>query len=285
MKNYFSLLIISVCFSTVCIAQEGLEDVVYLKDGSIYRGQIVELVPNQMLRIQSNDGNVFMVNMNTVDKVIMKEPISSKPSTSPSVDSPKQERPKSVVKSTYEPRLKGYFFQSQFLHEAVQVGFRVVNGYKFGRYGYIGIGVGLDNVIASLSIELDKSRDYNGGRSTDGYRGIYIPLYLFHQGDLLKHRVTPFYTLEAGYALAVPDFKLPLSNSSSTYREGGILGGVGIGVRFNIRKRTHLSLLLNLNVKNVNYDIEYYPNERREDYVKATNNWLFFPGLRFGVGF
>ncbi len=46
-----------------------IQDVVYLKNGSIIRGMIVEQIPNQSLKIRTNDGNVFVYEMTEVTKI------------------------------------------------------------------------------------------------------------------------------------------------------------------------------------------------------------------------
>ncbi len=48
-------------------AQE-MEDVVYLKDGSILRGTIIEDIPGESLRIQTRDGNVFRISYDRIDR-------------------------------------------------------------------------------------------------------------------------------------------------------------------------------------------------------------------------
>lgn len=54
-------------------AQEHLEDVVYLNNGGIVRGLIIEQVPGQSLKIQTRDGSVFFYPLVEVSK-IAKEP-------------------------------------------------------------------------------------------------------------------------------------------------------------------------------------------------------------------
>ncbi len=54
-------------------AQEPMQDVVYLKNGSIIRGQIIELVPNISIKIQTSDGSIFVYEMEEVLKIV-KEP-------------------------------------------------------------------------------------------------------------------------------------------------------------------------------------------------------------------
>lgn len=54
-------------------AQADLEDVVYLRNGSIIRGVIIEQVPNVSLKIQTRDGSVFVLQMEEISK-FTKEP-------------------------------------------------------------------------------------------------------------------------------------------------------------------------------------------------------------------
>lgn len=50
-------------------AQRNLQDVVYLKDGSIIRGIIIEQVPSVSLKIQTRDGSVFFLRMDKILKM------------------------------------------------------------------------------------------------------------------------------------------------------------------------------------------------------------------------
>lgn len=45
------------------------QDVVYLKNGSVIRGMVVEQVPNVSLKIRTADGSVFVYAMDQVEKI------------------------------------------------------------------------------------------------------------------------------------------------------------------------------------------------------------------------
>jgi TM2 domain-containing membrane protein YozV len=60
-------------------AQQAYEEVVYLKDGSIIRGTIIEQVPNISVKIRTRDGNVFVYPMNDILKITKELPLRSKP--------------------------------------------------------------------------------------------------------------------------------------------------------------------------------------------------------------
>lgn len=50
------------------------EDVVYLKDGSIIHGTITEEVPGVTIKIETNDGNVFVYKVKQVEKITHSKP-------------------------------------------------------------------------------------------------------------------------------------------------------------------------------------------------------------------
>jgi hypothetical protein len=49
--------------------ESELQDVIYLKNGSIVRGVIIEQIPNESLKIQTKDGNVFVYKIDEVMKM------------------------------------------------------------------------------------------------------------------------------------------------------------------------------------------------------------------------
>ena len=56
------------------IEAQEMQDVVYLKDGSIIRGTIVEQVPSESLLIETSDGSRFRYSMELIERMA-KEPI------------------------------------------------------------------------------------------------------------------------------------------------------------------------------------------------------------------
>ena len=69
-----------VAVSQVCAQQ--MEDVVYLKNGGVVRGTIVEQIPDKSLKIQTRDGNVLVFTMDEIAKLsketpkVPKEPVT-----------------------------------------------------------------------------------------------------------------------------------------------------------------------------------------------------------------
>ena len=66
---------------TFAFAQTSLQDVVYLKNGSVIRGDIVEMVPGEMVKIQTSDGSVFVHAFTDVEKFTKEQAAITKNAT------------------------------------------------------------------------------------------------------------------------------------------------------------------------------------------------------------
>jgi len=69
MKRVFFFLISIIFLSCLSVISQSLEDVVYLKNGGIMHGIIIEQVPNQSLKIQTHDKNVFVYKFDEIEKI------------------------------------------------------------------------------------------------------------------------------------------------------------------------------------------------------------------------
>lgn len=68
----FCMLLLTTTFWGTCFAQKETVDVVHLKNGSIIKGTLQELIPNDKLKISTSDGSLFVFALSEVEK-IMKE--------------------------------------------------------------------------------------------------------------------------------------------------------------------------------------------------------------------
>ena len=77
MKRFIAIVlaswIILVAFPGDIFSQQ-MQDVVYLKNGSIIRGMIIEQVPGTSLKIQTSDGSVFAYAMDQVERITKEAP-------------------------------------------------------------------------------------------------------------------------------------------------------------------------------------------------------------------
>lgn len=72
MKHIYGLFFLFLFFDSIIFAQKD-NDVVYLKDGSIIRGMIIEQSPNEYIKIKSGE-NVFVYEINEIEKMAKETP-------------------------------------------------------------------------------------------------------------------------------------------------------------------------------------------------------------------
>ena len=90
------VLFIGAFVSSIGMAQQSMEDVIYLKNGSIVRGTIIEQVPGVSIKIETRDGNIFVYKPKEVDKIV-KEPTKEKLKKEIEKSEAKAEKKKSSV--------------------------------------------------------------------------------------------------------------------------------------------------------------------------------------------
>ena len=68
MKKTLALLVFAI-ISIGSISAQSMQDVVYLKNGSIIRGMVIEIVSDGNVKVQTADGCVFAYPMTDVQKI------------------------------------------------------------------------------------------------------------------------------------------------------------------------------------------------------------------------
>ena len=69
MKKKALFLVLFFLTSFLCGFAQEMQDVIYLKDGSVVKGIIVEQVPNKSIKLQTVDGSLFVYQMDAVEKM------------------------------------------------------------------------------------------------------------------------------------------------------------------------------------------------------------------------
>lgn len=229
------------------------EDVVYLKNGSVIRGMIVEQIPNKTLKIKTVNRNVFVFEFAEIEK-ITKEEI---PSGGGQVYPPDED-----VSQTKYVKENGFESTVDFgLGGLVDWGspalsLNVIAGYRFLPQLFFGGGTG---------IEFYDSRSM-------------LPLFANIRTDFIKARVTPFFAVSAGYAFGWVSY-----DDGSDW--GGMFVEPSFGVRFNFSPNFGMNLSTGLKFQRAReeyyYYEPYYPPQLPLDYSYTDTFKLFL----FKVGF
>lgn len=249
-----SILGLLLMVSTALMAQANMEDVVYLKNGTVYRGMVIEQVLGESLKVKIAGGSIIALQVADVYK-ITKEAVEVAPSTTPRSDyfegygNHHYRRDTSTTPAYLKTRR---FFRSiEFRPGINNIGLRVVKGYKFNRFASLGLGVGVDGVYFGKGISWGKGVYDNKNVNN----GLYIPVYLQLSGDILAKRITPYYYMEAGYSFHPAN---PFVNKNPISKSwGGPTGALGLGVKFYSKR--NMSLAINANA---NYRTDIYRTER-----------------------
>lgn len=70
-------LIAFILISLVSPAQKNYQDVVYLKNGSIIRGVIIEQIPNKSIKMETPDKSIFVYQLDEIEKITKEERVNS----------------------------------------------------------------------------------------------------------------------------------------------------------------------------------------------------------------
>jgi len=93
--------------------QGPLQDVVYLEDGSVIRGTIIEQVPGESLRIRTWDGSVFFYRMEDVARITRE----------PAVEAPARKNPGTALIFAVGPGIFGLHGMGQWYNNEIGKGF------------------------------------------------------------------------------------------------------------------------------------------------------------------
>jgi hypothetical protein len=195
LKQFFGIIIV-VVFPMFVMAQSAMQDVIYLKDGSILRGEIVGHADKESVKIEVTGLNVLVVQRDNIEK-ITREP---EPQTS-------------LYKKYGYVNMTGLTFAPRELGNSVQ--FHMINGYQINPNLAVGIGFGYTTYEEPLDA---------------------IPLFLGLKYKILKANNTPFAFLRAGYNFSVKSNidQSNRQNIPIKKRSGGGMLNTGVGLHFDV---------------------------------------------------
>lgn len=167
-RGLLSPIFIFICILLIPLlttAQTKSEDVIYLKNGSILRGEILERTDSQTIKIETVGRNVIVVMRQNVQRIGREE--------IPDPD-PQYYKETGYVNNTGIDILTG--------GGATSVGFRMVNGYRFNPQLSAGLGIGF--------VLYDDPQNL-------------VPIYLDLKYKLKRANTTPFVFFKTGFSFSV----------------------------------------------------------------------------------
>ena len=213
--------------STITHAQGNSRDVVYLKNGSIIKGTIVEIIPGATIKIKTSDGSIFIYPMEEVLRT-EKEESSERPRRN--ADERKPE-PSERVPSEYDHT--GYFMIfrvgpriNNIINNTIDLNVGFINGIQMNEVVSLGVGIETTNYFFS-------SDQATSIRMT--------PVFVDARFYVPKKRVRPMFSFQFGYAMGgkVQPSTHQNNNWSDFYpatEKGGVFMALGAGMRIHANK-------------------------------------------------
>lgn len=237
MKILFSLAFVLI--SIMIFGQNNIEEVVYLKNGSIIRGTIIEQVPNQTLKIQTKDGSVFVFNLNEVQKITKEVPYSNPVNTNTQVTN--QSNNENIVNNTDENTYSAT--DSKEKKEYLKKGFLGITELgAIGRKHYNSKSAFTFHQLIAKRTSQNFSIGMGFGVETNT-ETLVVPVMLDTRIYFMKNRISPFMNLAPGYAFMLFNFKYYNYNRyyefSETYHT--FITNIGLGVEFKINQKVGVS--------------------------------------------
>lgn len=180
-------------------AKENLQDIVYLKNGSVIRGVIVEQVPDKSVKIQTADGSLFVYTPNDIAKITRENTPATK---------------KGEIKKGYRGMVQGGYAVGKSAAGANHFEFTLTNGYQFNPSFFLGGGVGVHGYA-------------------DIEKAAFIPIFLDFRTYFTERPVAPFLNLNVGYSVFVCSSNSPFSGYGF---RGGLYLAPALGLRFKLKQ-------------------------------------------------
>lgn len=188
----FAVWLLLLMHPLMTIAQESESDALYLHNGSILRGKVLESTPGQGVKIEIVGNNVLVIPENEIQKVVMREGTTE------------------ITKE--ESGLSGFeiFPQVHFFGGSDESGgFTLTTAYAFPFRLSAGLGTGVE-----------------------WFNGAMLPIYTNVSYKILPGTLSPFVYGQAGYALSLDNKSNDYyyyGGEQNNY--GGVLAGAGAGIR------------------------------------------------------
>lgn len=203
-KSLFLVLFFLTSF--LCGFAQEMQDVVYLKNGSVVKGIIIEQVPNKSIKLQTSDGSLFVYQIDAVEKMTKELRMAS------ARRGYNQGAATVFAGKGLTAGYKGYvdfgytIGTGDFGMDRLAVSF--VNGVQFNPYLFVGMGTAVNY--------------YTRGND------IGIPIFANVRGHFSKGVIAPFADLRVGYS--------PLIDAKGFYLSPSF------GCRFGLSERAGLNV-------------------------------------------
>lgn len=191
------------------LASAQTEPAVFLKNGSVIRGTILDPVQLETVRIQTHDGSIWVFDNVDVIEVGSIEKYKHKTVFSPDNTGFYNITDIGLLLGTYA----GYTVGTASVQS--------ISGYRLNQHWTLGLGIGLENFDVPLA-----------------------PAFIDARYTLLKGRTSPFASVQGGYGIPMDNYK---GNDGKRVNKGGVTLNASIGVKHHFTN--HLGIILSAGLR------------------------------------
>lgn len=261
------ILLLSILISTTTLFAQKLQDVIYLKNGSIIRGTLIEQVPS--VKIKTYDGSIWVFDNNEIDKI----------TSEPSENSTEYNDGNQSVNMEFENTNKTHTRQPLFHYTNLSKGLRMMVDFayqqRFNQHTCsatsLSVTIGWQinpHLFAGLGLSSQAYIDYwyYGTYQNDPEFYAQMPLYSEIRYDLKPSKVSPYLSMRIGYAFSADEF----NDYSGFY----INPGIGIRAR-------RFSFALGVDCVKLAEPWYFSEITTQNTYIEKTINWQGSVMFRF----
>lgn len=257
------ILLTLLLFVGISLSAQDLPEIVYLKNGNLIRGEIIQIIPDKSLEIRSKDGKVYVYDMDevlSIEKNAAAAPprrYNDRRTSSGHYGRHAEEFSEPMYSSNEYSLREGYrgmfdlgYSVSVDVAELNRLEFTTSHGYQFNPYLFLGVGGGV-------------SFYYDAAVETT----VAFPIFINPRIDFNTGKVSPFIDLKGGY-------------SFGKYVEGLYISP-SIGARFALGYKSAVNFSMGYTLQQIEY-IEY---DGYDDYYYKTHPNIGAITIKIGFDF
>jgi hypothetical protein len=248
MKNIF-LLLITLLFTTNFAKAQKTQDVVFLENGSILRGEIQDFSDSSKVRLLTADGSIWVFDTSEVYKTMVMPSYHAK-------------KPINHMKSGYFNTTDfGILFGQGTYYSTQTASLNMINGYQINPHFAVGLGVGFE-----------------------GYDLPLAPIFVDAKYFFLEKSFSPFVSFQSGYAVPLSNYVMADGKRAN---RGGVMLGANIGFRKYISDHFGFVASLGYRYQESHSSQEYYWWGWEGDNNSTTTISRYYNrfAVRFGITF
>jgi len=210
-------LLISLLFSIFIYSQNNYQDVVYLKNGNIIYGMIIEQIPNKSIKIKQKKGKSISFTLNEIQKIT-------------------KEKIQDLKKNEIQKKPKTYgivelgFLTDKSKYSFDRISLDVTMSHSLSPNFSFGVGTGYRNYVRTSKIKSEI---------------ILIPIFLNLKYKFLNKETTPFFAIDIGKSFSVKDKET---------KRGGLIINPKFGVNIKTSKKITMIISLNYEIQKLSFD-------------------------------